>query len=320
MRGSKKGNLNVRSGLSLNSGQQIKKNIQFGSQIYTARHVVVSAQNVRDTTIVHSLNIRSQESLTLDSVRDIYPDVVAEGVKQEGVAYLNPETKLYELFDGSRRRFCAIEANKDLPLWVLEQSPNPKEIKAYVELTQKVKMFSWREQGRSYLKFALEHNINKDDFEAIGRELGVSKETIRKKVQAANINAKLIGSIPDCEGIPSRFYGTLAKIERSLVKNNIDLDDYLQNAEESFNTTEEDIDLVQNAMLDNFLTVLDRMLSKPKKKEPRIESLAEFDSRNKYARINVSPDGRKAKFEFAFLTKDELSDIEAYVRNRLSRK
>lgn len=319
LRGTKKGSLNAQSKLSLQAGQQIKKDIQFGSQVYTARHVVIKAENVEKTTIAHSLNVRNQDSLTLDSVRDILPEVSAEGVKQEGVAFLNPETKIYELFDGSRRRFCAIETNKDLPLWVLDKSPRPSEIKAYVELTQKVKKFSWREQGKSYIKFALEQGIDKDDFEAIGKALGVSKETIRKKIQAANINSILIDSIPDCEGIPTRFYGVLAKIEKALSKNNIDLDNYLKEVRESFNTHEEDIDLVQSAMLESFMVVLEKMLAKPKKKEARIENLAEFESKNKYARINVSPDGRKAKFEFSFLTKDELSDIENYVRNRLNR-
>lgn len=318
MRGSKKGSLNVKSGLTLKAGQ-IKKNIQFGDQVYTARHVVVKAEDVYKTTVSHVLNIRAQDSLTIDSVRDIFSEVLAEGIKQEGVAYFNQETKLYELFDGSRRRFCAIEAKKDLPLWVLDESPKPNEIKAYVELTQKVKMFSWREQGRSYMNFALEHGIEKDDFAAIGKELGVSKETIRKKIQAANISTKLIRSIPDCEGIPTRFYSVLARIERTLNKHNFNLDDYLKKSKESFNTDKEDIDFVQNAILENFQYVLEEMLAKPKKKDPRIENLAEFASRNKYARINVSPDGRKVKFEFGFLTKEELSDIESYVRERLNK-
>ncbi|RJX68695.1 hypothetical protein DZ860_17015 [Vibrio sinensis] len=318
IRGSKRGNLNVRSGLSLHSGQQIKKNIQFGSSVFSARHVVIKAEDVKKSTVIHSLNVRAQDSLSLDSVRDIFPDVLAEGIKQEGVAFFNITTSQYELFDGSRRRFCAIEAQKDLPLWVLDKLPEPSDIKAYIDLTQKVKMFSWREQGRSYINFASDNNINKDDFDAIGKKLGVSKETVRKKIQAAKIAPNLIGSLPDCEGVPTKFYGSLAKIERTLRKNNIDLDEFLTKAKESFKSNEEDILQVQLAMLDNFVSVLENILSKPKRKQPRIENLAEFDSRNKYARMNVSPDGRKAKFEFSFLTKDELFDIEMFVRERLS--
>lgn len=123
MRGSKSGNFSARSGLSLNSVKSLTKQYKFGDQYYTARHVIINAEDVKTKTALHSLNVRAQSSLTLEAVRDIYPEVVAEGIKQEGLAYLNPQTQVYELFDGSRRRFCAIEAKCDLPLWVLDFSP-----------------------------------------------------------------------------------------------------------------------------------------------------------------------------------------------------
>lgn len=319
IRGKKTGNLSARSGLKLPTSQALKKDIQFGTKLYKVRHVIIKAEDVESKTIAHSLNTRTQSSLTMEAVRDIYDEVVREGVKQEGVAYLNPETKLYELFDSSRRRFCAIKAGKDLPLWVLDESPKPNEIKAYVDLTQKVKPFSWREQGKSYVAFAIQNDIDPNDYELLGKELGIGRETMRKKLQAASINERLISTFPDCEGVPTRFYSALAKIERLLKKHEFDVDQFVDEVEVFNVISSQDVELAQVQLLEHYQHTLDKMLAKPKKAEPRVENLVLFENRNKYARINVSSDGRKAKFEFGYLTKEELGDIETFVRERLTR-
>ncbi|BBM67934.1 peptide transporter (plasmid) [Vibrio alfacsensis] len=320
MRGSKTGSINARSGLSLNNGKPLTKQYKFGDRYYTARHVIIKAEDVEENTISHSLNIRAQVSLTLDAVRDIYPEVVADGIKQEGLAYLNPQTQKYELIDGSRRRFCAIEAKCDLPLWVLDFSPTPYDIKAYVDLSQKVKKFSWREEGLSFIKFADEQGINPDDIDAIGAALGKSRETIRKKINAANLNADLIGSIPDSEGIPTKFYASLGKIEKTLAKNELAIMDFLQQANESFVTDNDDIADVQTDLLRHYESLLETLINKPKKNEARVEPLAQFSSKNKFARLNVSGDGRKAKFEFGYMSKSTIDEIENFVRELLKKE
>lgn len=320
MRGSKSGNFSARSGLSLNSVKSLTKQYKFGDQYYTARHVIINAEDVKTKTALHSLNVRAQSSLTLEAVRDIYPEVVAEGIKQEGLAYLNPQTQVYELFDGSRRRFCAIEAKCDLPLWVLDFSPTPSEIKAYVDLSQKVKKFSWREEGLSFIEFAHEQGISMDDIDAIGAALGKSRETIRKKINAAKLNSELISSIPDSEGVPTKFYASLSKIEKTLTKNKLAITDFVQQANESFETDNEDIADVQEGLLRHYESVIETLTEKPKKKESRIEPLAQFSSKNKFARLNVSGDGRKAKFEFGYMSKSTLDEIEKFVRALLEKE
>ncbi|WP_070962853.1 ParB family protein [Vibrio sonorensis] len=311
----KKGSLSVGSGLTLSS---MTKAIMFGKNTYTARHVVVPASEVETTTVAHHLNLRDQESLTLDAVRDIYSEVLEEGVKQEGVAYFNKETGLYELFDASRRRFCAIHAETDLPLWVLDELPSAKDILAYVQLTQKVKLFSWREVGTKYLKFAKENAIDASDLERLAEEFGVSTETIRKKVNAALLNQQLIESFPDCQGIPTTYYMKLGRVERNLSKLGRSVGEFVTQEIAAFETNSSDVELIQADLLAHYETKINELLAVKPKSTPVTQDLAQFSEKNTYARLKVSADGRKTTLEFARMPKEVISDIEEYVRIRLA--
>ncbi|MFA1567123.1 chromosome partitioning protein ParB, partial [Vibrio kanaloae 5S-149] len=97
-----------------------KKMFTFASgKTATAERVIVKADELEVKTAIHPLNPRRQESLTLDSVRDIFSSIQEEGVHTEGVA-TKDEHGVYQLLDSSRRRFTCVLAQKDLPLWVIE--------------------------------------------------------------------------------------------------------------------------------------------------------------------------------------------------------
>ncbi|ELA9367453.1 hypothetical protein QUN99_003343 [Vibrio parahaemolyticus] len=312
----KRGNLTVSAGLKLNGS--MTKDIKFGKQSYTARHVIVPAKDVEAKTIAHHLNLRNQDSLTLEAVRDIYQEVVEEGVKQEGVAYYNAELDRYELFDASRRRFCAIEAKVELPLWVIDEQPEAKDIEAYVNLTQKVKLFSWREVGAKYLKHANEMGIDADDFERIGLEFGVSGETVRKKVNAARLNEQLVESFPDSQGIPTSFYAKLAKIERTLAKSNHSIEEFVANESKAFITNTSDVGGIQAELLAYYEEKLVEISNDKPKPQAKIENLAVFESKDMYARLKTSANGRIKSLEFSRLPKELMDEIEAFVRKRLA--
>jgi ParB family chromosome partitioning protein len=104
-----------------------------------------------------------------------------------------------------------------------------------------------------------------------------------------------------------------------LKKHEFDVDKFVDEVEVFNVISSQDVELAQVQLLEHYQHTLDKMLAKPKKAEPRVENLVLFENRNKYARINVSSDGRKAKFEFGYLTKEELGDIETFVRERLAR-
>ncbi|OEF75567.1 hypothetical protein OA5_05370 [Vibrio cyclitrophicus 1F111] len=319
-RPNKKGNLSIGSGLSLsNQNAPMIKTIKFGQTDYKARHVIIPAAELESKTIAHPLNTRHQESLTLEAVRDIYPEVLAEGIKQEGVAYFNKELERYELFDATRRRFCGIKAGRDLPLWVLDELPSAKDIAAYVELTQKVRFFSWREVGMKYLNYAEEQGISSDDLVQIGKEFGVSIVTIRKKLNAAKLNKALIESFPDCEGIPTTFYTRLGKIERTLAKTKLSVETFVENELASFNTKATDVSDIQAKLLEYYETKLELLVDDESKPQQKVEELAIYGNKNTYARLKTSADGRKKSFEFSRLPKELTEDIESYIRQKLSK-
>ncbi|MGL6316638.1 ParB family protein [Vibrio sp. WXL103] len=316
-RPTKKGSLSAGSGFS----KPMTKQIQFGKTKYTARHVIVAAQDVEKKTVAHHLNTRHQESLSMDAVRDIYPQVLAEGIKQEGVAYYNEALDRYELFDASRRRFCAIEAKVDLPLWVLSELPEGKDIIAYVDLTQTVKLLSWREVGTRYLNYANENDIEINDYDRLGKEFSVSGETIRKKVNAATLSKVLVESFPDCQGIPTSFYSKLGKIERAIKKlGTVAIDKFVQNATDTFQSDAKDVGEVQQSLLSHYEVMLEDFMSNKPKAVSSSEDLATFDDRNKFARKKVSANGRKITLEFSRLPKEVMVDIEAYIRDKLNSK
>ena len=316
----KKGNLYIGTALSLSGNEPITKVMKFGKNSYKARHIVIPAKEVESKTVVHHLNLRHQETLTLEAVRDIYSEVLEEGIKQEGVAYFNAELDRYELFDASRRRFCAIKANTDLPLWVIYELPNPKDILAYVELTQKIKLFSWREIGTKYLKFANEQDIDSHNFELIGQEFGVSSETVRKKVNAAKLNKELVESFPDCQGIPTTYYIKLGKIERALTKLNISIEEFISIEKENFKTNATDVKDIQAELLAHYEAKIKEHSVVSSKPQCLVEDLFKFRDKDSYARRKVSSNGRKTVLEFSRIPKDVMSDIESYIRQKLSEK
>ena len=280
-----------------------------------ATYVVIQSGDVESKTKSHTLNPRNQDALTLDAVRDIYPSILNDGISQEGIAIKDRETGRYLLLDSSRRRFCAIKANKDLPLWVLESLTTAQAI-SLIKKTQDVKKWSWREEGRSFLMVANEHNISEDSYEEIGNIVDLSKETIRKKIQAAKIHADLIQIFPDSEGLPTKFYSKLAKIERVLINTNQVVSEFISGAMKTIKVLDTtDIEAKQVSIL----THLEECLAKPKLKglHSRKENLSTFDDVNKSAKIHVSPNGQNVKFEFKRMKKSVVADIEKYIKSRL---
>jgi ParB family chromosome partitioning protein len=318
--GIKKANLSVSSGLNLPNAKPMTKTIKFGKENYTARHVIVSAKEIESKTIAHHLNTRNQDSLTMEAVRDIYPLVLEEGIKQEGVAYYNTALDRYELFDASRRRFCGIHAQKDLPLWVLDELPSAKDILAYVDLTQTVKLLSWREVGERYLSLARDKDIDVNDLERMSKEFNVSTETVRKKVNAAKLNKTLIESFPDCQGIPTSFYAKIGKIERNLAKIKLTPEAFVENEYANFVTDSVDVSDIQAKLLQHYESKLDGLINGESKQKVKVtvEDLASFENKDTYARIKTSANGRKKSLEFSRLPKELTDDIEAYIRQKLN--
>ncbi|MGF1827166.1 chromosome partitioning protein ParB [Vibrio splendidus] len=277
-----------------------------------AEHVIVKADELQVKTAIHPLNPRRQESLTLDSVRDIFSSIQEEGVHTEGVA-IKDEHGTYQLLDSSRRRFTCVHAQKDLPLWVIEGEVKQSDLVAFIQTTQSVKRLSYRELGADYQSIMQEQNFTKLDELAV--YLNIGRETCRKRFAAAAIDQRLIEVFPDCEGIPNGYYGKLAKVAKKLAKDGVTTSRFI-------NTLKLNLDADANVE-DKQKQVLEQIEGKLSKGNTKVtwetKSMAEFDDKNQYAKVSRSSDKRGLKIELSRLPADVYDEIVQFISNKLQK-
>lgn len=289
-----------------------------GGRKVEAEHVIIPGTSVSEMTVVHELNPRNQDAVDENSTRDIYPKVKDRGIDTEGIAVAREGR--YFIIEGSRRRYCAIKAVCDLPLWVFNEELSPDDILCIVNAAQSSKKFSYREVGLKYIQTMKEQDFRTN--EDLARYTGVSVESIRKRVQAANIDARLINVFPDCEGIPNSFYSKLAKIQKIASSRCIDISDLTSEVglgDEKPNISI-NIEEIQRSILDGLESAL-RTLTQDSTSSSRwiISDIAEFDSKDKTARIKRSQDGRKVIFEFNRMNQNLIDDIERLIKLRINK-
>lgn len=297
----------------LQKNEGVKKTFTFASgKKVSATRIVVAATELKNKTAIHKLNPRRQDSLTVDSVRDILISIEQEGVHTEGVATKN-EQGVYELLDSSRRRFSCLHAQKELPLWVIEEDIDEADLIAFIQTTQSVKRLSYRELGADYERLMKEGGFTKID--EIAEYLSLGRETCRKRYVAASINQSLISVFPDCEGIPNGYYAKLAKIEKQLAKEKTSVTKFISSLK--LNGAEEGtgVEDKQKAILD----LMETKLKKPTDKVTwKTTTLANFDDKNTYAKVLKSSDNRGLKIELSRLPSDLYDDIIKYVSDKVN--
>ncbi|MDE9447712.1 ParB family protein [Xenorhabdus bovienii] len=314
--GQKRTSFEQRSGLpSLKAASKLKRLFTLSdSRKVEAEHIVISADQVESLTAVHEMNPRNQNALDDHAVRDILEQIRLRGVDTEGVA-IKRDNK-FALIEGSRRRYCCLKAKADLPLWVLPDDLTTEDINALINASQSSKKFSFREVGKQYQEKmkALGFNTN----EELGQHLGVSVESIRKRIQAALIDERFISIFPDSEGIPNSFYSRIAKIQRLAEKNKLNFDKLCAEvAVETEIGDVSDIERKQRSIMDDLTVALELMTSNTSVKGWETADLISFDNKDKYARVSRSANGRKVKFEFNRLNANLLEEIEQLITERL---
>ncbi|MEZ8822471.1 ParB family protein [Vibrio sp. 10N.247.310.23] len=290
-----------------------KKTFTFASgKVATAERVIVKADELQVKTAIHPLNPRRQESLTLDSVRDIFSSIQEEGVHTEGVA-TKDEKGIYQLLDSSRRRFTCVHAQKDLPLWVIEGEVEQSDLVAFIQTTQSVKRLSYRELGADYPSIMQEQSFTKLD--ELAAYLNIGRETCRKRLAAASIDQRLIEAFPDCEGIPNGYYAKLAKVEKQLVKEGTKITSFIRSL--SLNLSEvESVEVKQKKVLE----AIEAKLSKGDAKVTwETKALAEFDDKNQYAKVSRSSDKRGLKIELSRLPADVYDEIVRFISDKVQK-
>ncbi len=288
----------------------------------TAKRVVVSSSEVNVKTDIHPLNPRNQEALTLDAVRDIFPSIQKNGVNQEGVAVKCPSTGKLLLLDASRRRFCCIQSNADLPLWEIQEDVTDEQVLAIINDSQEVKRWSYPEHAQYLLRIAERKSLDVSTMkiEDLAKELSIGRESLRKRLAANNISKDILAVFVDYEGIPNNYYSSLTKIQNKLSRSNKNIKDTMN----SFIQTLEGVELgatvfdKQATILKRLEEFVERLLNKQPKQEWSNRELCQFADKKAYARAKISPDGKTMKVELSRVGAEKMRKIERLIEQVLN--
>ncbi|CAI3956971.1 ParB family protein [Commensalibacter communis] len=303
---------------SLKNTINLKRSFTFSNgRKVDAKHVIIPGNRVASNTVVHMINPRNQTALDHHAVRDIIEQIRERGVDKEGIAIQQQDQ--YYLIEGSRRRYCCIETQQDLPLWVITDELNSKEIYEIINASQSSKKFSYREVGQQYLTQMQELKFATN--EELAAYLNTSTETIRKRIQAAKINEQLIRIFPDAEGIPNSYYSKLAKIEKEAEKNELDLQKICQDAQSKIDVeTIKAVEEQQHYLIHHLMMNIKNILNDQKEAIWETKELVSFENKDQYARISRNLNGRKVKFEFNRIHINTIKEIEQIIINHLNTK
>lgn len=286
-----------------------------------AKRVVIAGEDVAVKTDAHPLNPRNQDALTKEAVRDIIGSIAENGVNVEGVAVKCHDSGKLLLLDASRRRFCCIETVKDLPVWELQGDISDEQALAIINDSQEVKRWSYPEHARYLQKVAERKALDMDSMkiEELAKALSIGRESLRKRIEALNVDSMLKSVFPDYEGIPNAFYSRLAKLERSITKAKKGVPDFI--AQFTFDTDADDVSEQQALMMATLESEATVFIGNVKVKEEwKIEPLAKFDDKRVFAKVRRSPDRNTTKFEFCRIEADKMKKIEAYIAMVLNEK
>jgi len=111
--------------------------------------IYIPAGQVESLTRVHPANTRNPNSVTAESCGDILPSIQNDGVVVDALATKGADG-IYYIFDGQRRRFCAIYAKKGLLVSFTTEILTPAEAKEISHIFNLTKPNSLYDNGRYY--------------------------------------------------------------------------------------------------------------------------------------------------------------------------
>lgn len=277
-------------------------------------HTVTPHRELKEKISVHPLNPRIQEDLSFDACSDIAPKIEHEGVLENAVTIFNESTGRCEVIEGSRRLWCADKYEKDFPHWKITADISDEDIAALISSFEIKKPISYRERGIKYPAIMAENNLKTVD--ELAAFLNRKKETTRKLLQAATIDPLLIHAFPDCNGIPNTFYAKLAKVEKDVNKNKVDLAEFIKEALSRV-TTDNEAPLAnrQKAVMDSLEELREEKFDADKAKTES-RDIVTFEDKRKAAIIQTSPDKRTTTFVLKRLAPSLIEEIEQLIKSK----
>lgn len=287
----------------------------------TSKRIVVKAKDILCKTVIHYLNPRNQEALTLEAVSDIFPSIKENGVTTEGIA-IEKDGKLHVL-DASRRRFACLESNQDLPLWVVNSSATDQQLLKIINDSQEVKKWSYPEHGRYLLKIANIQGLNTESMkiDELAVELGIGRESLRKRIEALEVDSALRSVFIDYEGIPNGYYSDLAKLQRQLTKIKINVSEQMVVFKSKLDTLPMNGSISERQKktleyLKEFVNDATQNNTAPKWVE---KELGSFENKRTKVRRKVNEKTRRTVYEFTRLPKELQAEIDSLIESKLNK-
>lgn len=194
--------------ITLNSGRRV----QFES-------VYIPAERVSSETVVHEFNLRTQEAVTLEMIEDILPSIQKAGVKMPALATRDQDDVLH-VFDGSRRRFAAINAGCGLYVDVTDETLSDDEIAELSHVTNLTKISSLYDRGRYYqLQKEKYPELSQNELAA---QIGIASSALGYALQAYEVPLPIYQIFPSKTELGRTQTQTLYKLTKSLSDDELD--------------------------------------------------------------------------------------------------
>ncbi|MFP1463937.1 ParB family protein [Escherichia coli] len=227
-------------------------------------------------------------------------------VKRDGV---------YLLIEGSRRRFCCIKAEKDLPLWVLPDQLTEDDINSIISAAQTSRKFSYREVGFQFIKKMEEKGFSTN--EELAAYLGISHVSVAKESRPVlTKHSSLL--FPDYEGIPNSYYSRLSRLQKYVQKNLFPLDEVIDNVKEETKDLDiGDLQVAQKVVMEKITQSVESVCEKSYSTKWETSDSITFDNKDKYARISKNNTGRKIRIEFNRISAGFIKELEEFIKEKL---
>ena len=186
----------------------------------TLTSAYVPADKVGKLTYIHEANVRSQSSVTAETVTDLIGSVSSGGVIMEVLA-VRDENGRYAIFDGQRRRFCALLAGKGLPVAYIKASDASgiaelRELSRIANITLPNSLY---DKGQHYARVKNDEGL---DQAAVAAAFGVTVPEVHYALQAIEIPLPLYQLLPEGTGTGRPTVLALRKITKSLSEPQLD--------------------------------------------------------------------------------------------------
>lgn len=217
------------AGTTLNSEQQLANTIRTmgafrvlrlkSGRIVKLTSIYIPAEDVSELTLIHEANIRGASGVNESTVDDIIGSIRAGGVTHEVLAVRQDDGR-YAIFDGQRRRFCAVLAQQGLPLAYIDEgeglsSAELRELSRIANLTMPNSLY---DKGLYYTKVMSEQDL---DVAGVADMLGITDTEVRYSQMAVEIPLPLYELLPSGTSTGRPTIIRLRKILKSLTQGQV---------------------------------------------------------------------------------------------------